>query len=400
MRIGTVVLSVFLIVYVLFQLQRYSGSSYSYQTVYTTTVENTIPVTGIFFRDEEDISVSQSGVLSCNFRIGQKVPIDSEVARLYKSQEAIDLQREILSLEDTLQSLQKAQESANTSEVILPETLNSQIAQDVSKLIQARDVDDLTGLADYRTSLTEAFAKRQIIIDADTDFTGEIASLEEQLFFLIQRDNASYTSYTSDVSGYFVDHVDGYEDICTDEYLEELTASELDKLIQQYGGYNADSSHVKVVTNHIWQFVLTVTEEQALSLSEGSSVQVRFPNQTDTIKMVVSEMRRDVDAGEYMVILEGDIIDSYLLTTRVQSCELVVGTYTGLKVPKSAIRYEEGIPGVYVVLMDKMYFRTINVVYETEDFVVSSATADQSNPLKLYDTIIVEGVGLYNQKNV
>lgn len=400
MRIGTVVLSVFLIVYVLFQLQRYSGSSYSYQTVYTTTVENTIPVTGIFFRDEEDISVSQSGVLSCDFRIGQKVPIDSEVARLYKSQEAIDLQREILSLEDTLQSLQKAQESANTSEVILPETLNSQIAQDVSKLIQARDVDDLTGLADYRTSLTEAFAKRQIIIDADTDFTGEIASLEEQLFDLKQRDNASYTSYTSDVSGYFVDHVDGYEDICTDEYLEELTASELDKLIQQYGGYNADSSHVKVVTNHIWQFVLTVTEEQALSLSEGSSVQVRFPNQTDTIKMVVSEMRRDVDTGEYMVILEGDIIDSYLLTTRVQSCELVVGTYTGLKVPKSAIRYEEGIPGVYVVLMDKMYFRTINVVYETEDFVVSSATADQSNPLKLYDTIIVEGVGLYNQKDV
>ena len=400
MRIGTVVLSVFLIVYVLFQLQRYSGSSYSYQTVYTTTVENTIPVTGIFFRDEEDISVSQSGVLSCNFRIGQKVPIDSEVARLYKSQEAIDLQREILSLEDTLQSLQKAQESANTSEVILPETLNSQIAQDVSKLIQARDVDDLTGLADYRTSLTEAFAKRQIIIDADTDFTGEIASLEEQLFDLKQRDNASYTSYTSDVSGYFVDHVDGYEDICTDEYLEELTASELDKLIQQYGGYNADSSHVKVVTNHIWQFVLTVTEEQALSLSEGSSVQVRFPNQTDTIKMVVSEMRRDVDAGEYMVILEGDIIDSYLLTT--PCAVLRTGGRDLYRTEGAQIRHplREGVPGVYVVLMDKMYFRTINVVYETEDFVVSSATADQSNPLKLYDTIIVEGVGLYNQKDV
>lgn len=400
MRIGTVVLSAFLIIYVVFQLQRYTGSSYTYQTVYTTTVENTIPVTGIFFRDEEDISVSQSGVLSCNYRIGQKVPIGSEVARLYKSQEAIDLQREIASLEDTLQSLQKAQDSANTSEVILPETLNSQIAQDVAKLIQARDTDDLSGLSDYRTSLTESFAKRQIIIDADTDYSGEISELEQQLYDMKQRDNASYTSYTSSVSGYFVDHVDGYEDICTDEYLADLTASELDKLIQQYGGYNADSSCVKVVTNHIWNFVLTVTEEEALSLSEGSSVQIRFPNQSETVKMVVSEMRRDVEAGKYMVILEGDIIDSYLLTTRVQSCELVVATYTGLKVPKSAIRYEDGVPGVYVVLMDKMYFRTINVVYETEDFVVSSASADESNPLKLYDTIIVEGVGLYNQKDV
>ena len=116
--------------------------------------------------------------------------------------------------------------------------------------------------------------------------------------------------------------------------------------------------------------------------------------------MVVSEMRRDVDAGEYMVILEGDIIDSYLLTTRVQSCELVVATYTGLKVPSPQFVMKTRDLVLYVVLMDKMYFRTINVVYETEDFVVSSATADQSNPLKLYDTIIVEGVGLYNQKDV
>ena len=152
----------------------------------------------------------------------------SEVARLYKSQEAIDLQREIASLEDTLQSLQKAQDSANTSEVILPETLNSQIAQDVAKLIQARDTDDLSGLSDYRTSLTESFAKRQIIIDADTDYSGEISELEQQLYDMKQRDNASYTSYTSSVSGYFVDHVDGYEAVSythLDVYKRQVVAA-------------------------------------------------------------------------------------------------------------------------------------------------------------------------------
>lgn len=94
------------------------------------------------------------------------------------------------------------------------------------------------------------------------------------------------------------------------------------------------------------------------------------------------------------------MIDSFLLTTRVQSCELLVATYTGLKVPKSAIRYENGIPGVYVVLMNKMYFRTIHNVYETDEFIVSDSTDEDEDPLKLYDTIIVEGVGLYNQKDV
>ncbi len=400
MRVGTVLLSVFLIVYVLFQLQRYTGSSYSYQTVYNTTVEQTLGVTGVFFREETPVKVSQSGVLSCNYAVGEKVPISSEVARLYKSQEAIDLQREISSLEDTLQSLQRAQESSKTSEVILPETLNAQIAGQVNALIQARDSVSFSGLSDLRTSLTESFAKRQIIIDADTDYSGEISELQAKLSELKSRDTASYTSYTSGVSGFFVDHVDGYEDIYVPDMLKELTASDLDKEIAGYRGYNADSSQVKVVTNHIWQFVFTVTDEQALALGEGHSVQVRFPNQASTVKMTVKEMRRDVEAGKYLVILEGDVISEYLLTTRVQTCELLIGTYTGLKVPKSAIRYEDGEPGVYVILMDKMYFRSIHVVYETEEFVISSATEDMASPLKLYDTIIVEGVGLYNQKDV
>lgn len=400
MRIATVVLSVFLIVYVVFQLQRYTGSSYSYQTVYNTTVEETMSITGIFFREETDIKVSQSGVLSCSYSVGEKVPIGSEVARLYKSQEAIDLQREIASLEDTLQSLQRAQDSSKTSEVILPETLNSQIAAQVASLIQARDGEDFSKLESMRTSLTESFAKRQIVIDADTDYTGEISRLQSRLSELKKKNTASYTRYTSDVSGFFVDHVDGYESVYTPEKLSGLTASELDKEIASYRGYNADSSQVKVVTNHIWKFVFTVTDEQAVSLSEGRSVQVRFPNQQSTVKMTVDELRRDVDAGKYLVILEGDVIDEYLLTTRVQSCELLIGTYSGLKVPKSAIRYEEGVPGVYVVLMDKMYFRTINIVYETEEFVISSASEEETYPLKLYDTVIVEGVGLYNQKDV
>ena len=76
--------------------------------------------------------------------------------------------------------------------------------------------------------------------------------------------------------------------------------------------------------------------------------------------------------------------------------------YQGHRVPKSAIRYEGSQPGVYVVLVDKMYFRRINVIYETAEFVISEEnwTPDEGTALKLYDTVIVEGVGLYNQKNV
>ena len=402
MRAGTAVLAVFLLVYVVFQLTRYTGSSYSYQTVYETTVEDTLSITGVFFREEQAVEVGQRGVLSCNFSVGDKVPIGAEVARLYKNQGAIDLQREIQSLEDTIASLQRAQDAAKTSEAVLPETLNAQIASYVSQLIQARDEEDFTSVQSLRSDLTESFARRQIIVDAGTDYSGEISGLQSELDSLKARDDAVYTTYTSGVAGYFVDHVDGYEDTCTPEALAGMTASDLDGLVKGYVSYAADASHVKVVTDHVWQFAFTVTEDQALSLAEGRTVRVRFPNRAETVSMTVQELRRDAEAGEYLVILQGDLIDSYLLTSRVQACELIVATYQGLRVPKSAIRYEDGVPGVYVVLVDKMYFRRINVIYETAEYVVSSDswTPEEGAALKLYDTVIVEGVGLYNQKDV
>lgn len=399
MRISTAVLSVFLIIYVAFQMTRFGGSSYSFQTVYETAVEETLSVTGIFFRDEKEVKVSQSGVLSCNYAVGEKVPIGSEVARLYKNQEAIDLQREISSLQSTLQSLTRAQDSSKTNEVVLPETLNAQVASTVSALIIARDKGDLSDLSDMRTTMTEYFARRQIVVDADTDYTREIERIQQELYALNAKDTATYTRYKTSVSGFFVDHIDGFEKVYTADFLEEINAEKLDEEIASYTRYAADSSQVKIVKNHNWQYVFTVTEDQAIAFREGRSIQVRFPNQ-EILKMTIKEMRRDVEYGKYMIVLEGDVINPYILTTRVQSCELLINTHEGLKVPKTAIRYEDGVPGVYVVLMDKMYFRTINVIYETEEFIVSSAKAEDKTPLKLYDTIIVEGVGLYHQKDV
>ena len=193
MRTGTVVLAVFLLIYVAFQLTRYTGSSYSYQTVYSTTVEDTLSVTGAFFREEQTISVGQTGVLSCTYAVGEKVPIGSEVARLYRSQDAIDLQREISSLEDVIDSLQRAQDAAKTSEAVLPETLNAQIAADVLELIQYRDQSDFSSVDSLKSELIEAFARRQIIIDAETDYSGEISSLQSELDSLRARDDAVYT---------------------------------------------------------------------------------------------------------------------------------------------------------------------------------------------------------------
>ena len=70
--------------------------------------------------------------------------------------------------------------------------------------------------------------------------------------------------------------------------------------------------------------------------------------------MTVLSSEMDPDTGKYKVCLQGDTIDPFLLGTRVQSAEIVVTTYSGLKIPKEALRFPNDEMGVYVLIGDKI----------------------------------------------
>lgn len=404
MKVATVILAVFIIVYVGFQLTRFSGEDYTYQTVYKQTVEENLSVTGIFFRDEKTFSVGRSGVVNCEYAVGEKVSSAAKLLSVYQNQDAIDRQREAKNLEETLASLEKAQSTSQTTDAIRPDTLNSVIGDYAAKLIAGRDQGDLSSVKALRSALTEAFARREIVVGAGVDYTGQIASIKERLAQLESlQENETAAVYT-DVSGYFVDHVDGYENVCTSELLAGLTATQAEEMVKGYEGYKPDTSAVRVVTSQKWRFVVTVSEQETFSLREGGSVSLRFPNQSGSVTAVVEELRRDTDSGRFLVVLRGDTILPFLLEDRVQAAELLINSSTGLKVPKEALRFNEnGQMGVYVVLMDKMYFRAVGESYENDNFILSPldyASEDGTPALKLYDTIIVGGVDLYDQKPI
>lgn len=404
MKIATAVLAVFVIIYVGIQLSRFTKEDYSVQTVYSQTVEDNLSVTGIFFRDEEVFPIGKSGIVSCGYAVGEKVSSTSQIASIYKNQSAVDREREIENLSETLQSLEKAQANSQTTDAIRPETLNGMISQYAARLIADRDREDLSSLRDLRSSLTEVYARREIIVGTDVDYTGQIAVIKAKLQTLQSQDADQSEAVYTNVSGYFVDHSDGYEDICTDEILATTTASELDGLIANYKGYSPNTTELRVVTSQKWRYVLTVSEQESYLLREGSTVTIRFPGLGETFKVTVQELRRDPSSGRFLVVLEGDTVTPFLLENRVQACEILARTYTGLKVPKEAIRFNEnGQMGVYVILMDKMYFRAVGEIYENENFIIcpTDYVSDDGTPtLKMYDTIILGGMDLYDQKPV
>ena len=101
---------------------------------------------------------------------------------------------------------------------------------------------------------------------------------------------------------------------------------------------------------------------------------------------------KDAGDGQSIVILSCDSLDAALVSERVQRIELVFDDYTGLKVPREAIRFnDKKEKGVYVILGQDVQFKKIDIIYEGDDYVLSKNTSNEDY-LLLYDQILLEAV--------
>ena len=80
-----------------------------------------------------------------------------------------------------------------------------------------------------------------------------------------------------------------------------------------------------------------------------------------------------------------------MLNNRFDNAELIFDEYTGIKIPREAIRFQGEQKGVYVMLGQDITFKKVDVIYEGDDYVLSKNTSDDSY-LLLYDQILLEGV--------
>ena len=82
---------------------------------------------------------------------------------------------------------------------------------------------------------------------------------------------------------------------------------------------------------------------------------------------------------------------------RIENIEIITDEYTGIRINNNAIREVDGEKGVYVQRGNIISFKKINILHSTEDYSVIEKV-DDSSYVRQYDTIITEGVDLYDGK--
>ncbi|MDD2956187.1 MAG: HlyD family efflux transporter periplasmic adaptor subunit [Oscillospiraceae bacterium] len=395
-KITAAVLSLFLLAYVGFNVWRYLYSPVKTETVIEYTIQDTLQVKGLVIRDEIPVAASASGVVRYYYDDGVRVIPGMAVAEVRKSREDVLNTHRIGEIEEELEALRQVQE---TGEVAISFDFAKRQADEALSKIIAMNLTGVTGESGALFSdLQTALNKRQAITDPQMDFSVRISSLEGEKSALEGAGSSAEEVITVPEYGYFSSYCDDGAQIVSTGMLEGCTAKELNELAARK--YSVDSSQVgKVIEGYSWYYAAMVEAEEAEKFSLGDQISLNFNiSSLREVPGTVSRIILDEADGPAAVIFKCNYMSPQLSSLRNPSVQIEFRTYSGLRIPNRALRFEGDVQGVYVSDGQQIRFKKVDILYEGVDFVLASTGANDSSYVQLYDDIIVEGTDLYDGK--
>ena len=117
-----------------------------------------------------------------------------------------------------------------------------------------------------------------------------------------------------------------------------------------------------------------------------------------TLERIVSETGR----REAVLIFSTSTMPEGFSYARVQSVVIEKSTVTGYRIPTSALRMVDGKEGVYILYGSTVYFRRVEVIFESDGYFIVAerdlSREDASEYLGHSDTVISRGKDLYDGK--
>lgn len=364
---------------------------------------------GVFIRKEQPVNFSGIGTLSYSVPDGGKLGTGSVIAQVYENDSQIIVNREIEKLENQLAILNKIQ-NPGTLESAQPASLSKNIESAYRNLIYNCDTKDYSSVESEAEELLVLLSTYQIVTDEITNFNTEINDISSRLAELKAGDAAPVETITSDRPAYFVSYCDGYESSLTEESLGSVTVEQLKGITDTK--QNDPTVVGKLIDSYQW-YLAGIIDNSGKLYQIGENVRLRFESASETFDAEIIDIRDEGDPAESIIIVSCNQFNYDLVQHRCKQVELIKGDYSGLKVPREAIRFKafqqteidteldkettvtKNYKGVYVLKGEQVEFKKIDVIYEGSDYVLSAVRNDDSSYLALYDDIMVEGADSY-----
>ncbi len=399
-------ISVGLILYIGYHLANSFGGGLETTTVSEVTENKYIDFDAYIFRSESPIYASSSGGIASIAADGSRVAVGNPVASVYYG-DGDEIKARIAQIDEQLKLYEATGSTANLS-VKDTSKIDSEITKLMIQLKENTSYNRYSYASSVKTELISLINKRKIIINSMTGFDEQIEQLKnERTNLIIKLGSTGKTIYTQK-SGYYYADTDGYENIFNPELLSDISADEFYSLIQSVPEETAMTAQNekcagKIVTDTTW-YIACPTDKNALRyFSVGDECDVAFAYNALSVKMEISRIINEPDDNRVVLIFETNIMPEGFAYTRVQPVKLIQASYTGYKLPLSAIRIVDGVQGVYVLVGKTVHFRRVETVYETDGYSIvqgGEQVDGETKWLELHDSVIIAGKNLYDGKIV
>ncbi len=388
---------VFFLVFVSSQFYHAINKNYETETAYAYSAIDEVTFKGVFVRNETVIDYNGGGVIGYSYSDGSKISKDSVVANIYNNENEITTRNKIEKLKKELASLEMVS-SPGTSDVAQPELISKLIAEKYSNSVYYIEKGNYDSFSDERDDLLEYMNIMALVTKKESDFNAEIEALKAEIAALEATLSEPVDSVTTDIPGYFVSYVDGYEDQLSIDNIHDITAGQLKKIAANPVNPNA-SGIGKIVDGYDWK-LLGVIDNSSGKYHSGMKIELNINSCSEIISATIDEVIPTDAENESIIVISSDKLTFELVQHRVERVQMVVSEYNGVYVPRSAIRFNsDGEKGVYVLMGQNIIFKKLDIIFEGEDFILSSNTG-ASDYVLLYDDIITEGVSARAEKNI
>ncbi len=396
-RIGIVLASILIIIYVGFQSYRVIYNPVDTETANEYTIEDTVETTAFIARSETFVTNSRAGTIIAGVENGARIAKGQEVALIFSDPEAADTYSKLLELSAQIERYKRLA-SQSDNYIFNINDLDRYIdvaAIDVVNVVGSKNFVTLPEkVNDFRNQVVT----RQIATGTNLDFDARLRSLETQ-YNNTKVKNTAHASILAENSGFYINGTDGYETAVDCKNVKSLTVQDVAGLLQAKPKAPPTGAIGKIITDFNWYLCCVVDSNLIGDLQVGKTITVNLPfasiNTVRANVVAINENGKD----EAAVILSCNLMNSNISGLRRETAELVIGSYTGLRIPASAIRVnKEGEKGVYVKNGNIAKFRKVNIIYTSDDYVLSAADANDDSYVRLYDDVILKGKDLYDGK--
>lgn len=361
------------------------------------TTRESLSFTGVIVRDEALVYTSYTGEGILNYSVddGSRLSKKSSIASIYKSYDQIYNRYKIDLLKAEREVLQKAQDRG-TTDYAQPEFISSQISEQYKAILSDIKTMDYSDINSKKLNLLKLMCILNVSSNVESDYSARIESLSQKIKELEMSLVAPEAVISANESGYFTSVIDGYESDINIDKIENATPEKINEIIAnpvKEGAHNSNAIG-KVFSDYTWKMVGVINTDDRYFVNREFQLILTSLGRTYTAR--VESITPTGNGNEAVIVLSCDEMDATIAASRVADVEILFGDYTGIRVPRSAIRFIDGIKGVYIKEGEKMLFKPLDVIYEGDDYVLSNQNADNGF-LQLYDRVLLDPVPTENE---